>query len=278
MIRTEKNKITHLITYKKSSEQRLMTVYDKKKKVEGKYYNKNSFVAESAVVSSDGWCVLFTPNYFLGQEKNWELIDYVGNSYQIEKIVYDKTNKLLYVKIPASGLRVMSFANWQNVEINTNVWSIGFADDWQANLLANILPRKEKIVGYYSDTQYIFSLSEMVSVSNILVDSNGQLLAFVDDDGQGLLPSWQVEKGINSVLEFGKLQFLDVGWQGSFVYGVFGNNNSQPKQVYKMVKNQQIRLQVGDMFLEIKTGQLTNFSRTNWFAPVEFKITIWRDN
>ncbi|HBU07574.1 MAG TPA: hypothetical protein DEB09_05875 [Candidatus Magasanikbacteria bacterium] len=277
------NNNTPDLLVKSQAEQRLMNVYDKKKKVEGQYYNKNSFVAQSAVVSSDGWCVLFSSNYFLGQEKNWEIIDYVGNSYVIEKTVYDKTNKLLFLKIQANGLRVMSFANWQNFGLNTNVWSIDFGNEWKNNLVADFVPLADPVVGYYADRQYNFGLLNLTTPGSVLLDGNGQLLAFVNVGGQNLLPSWLVERGINSILETGKLQYLDVGWQGSLVYGVFGNNNSQPETgLYINIlgeKSVDSAVQIGDVVLEIENQPIDKFTLAEqiWFAPKEFKITIWRD-
>ena len=114
--------------------QRLWYIYDKREKIGGKFYANDADRLQAVLFSSDGWAIVYAPNYQKGLEKYWEAVDYQGVSYKIEKVFVDSLSGLAYMKFArldearalqaGSGFSFISFANWNEISAGETVWEI----------------------------------------------------------------------------------------------------------------------------------------------------------
>ena len=279
------NSNNHVISYStpdpflvKQSEQRMFTIYDKRKKTGEKIYSNESFVGKAAIISSDGWAATFVPDYFLGWEKNWEIVDYQNNTFSVKKVVYDNFSEILYFKIDTQGARVMSFPDWKNLQIGSFVWSVSDSD-WKDNYIAENKKIKNDKSFYLWDDQYYFSLSDSSGSGDILLDEQGNFIGFLDSD-ELVLSGWLIERQVNNLLSLGTLDYKGVDWKGHVVKVAKENGvniNGFYLDYVDMTNANTVK--VGDVILKVngQNVEANNISKIIWLAPEEFEVVVLRD-
>ncbi len=92
------------------STNRLVSVYKDISVVgDTSYFTSKNLVGEAAVLSTDGWLVMYAPN-FDGVIKNWQVLDADGAVLPVQKALFDRLSGLVYLKISAQD-RVVAFAD-----------------------------------------------------------------------------------------------------------------------------------------------------------------------
>lgn len=263
-------------------EQRLMTIYDTKKKTGDNFYSQRAFIGKASIISSDGWLVFYNSNYILGQEKFWEVLDYQYIKYKVDKVVYDKSNRLLYVKIAAQGLRVNSFPSWHEVAEGQGLWLINFST-WENNYFGG-WEGLVGTVGSFAVDQRQFGLKIIDNTlsGSVAIDNQGNLLGFADERNL-LIPGWPIEKQISSLLEKSKLTDLGIGWQGEFIFGDFDFGNLPNDLGFYINFSDTLptanTIGKGDIILKVngQTIDQFKFAEQLWLAPDQFSVSLWRD-
>jgi len=265
------------IVLQKQMEQRLLTIYDARKKISNQFYKQNALVAKGAVISSDGWLVALVPDYIVGMEKNWELIDYQGSSYKIEKVLFDKLEKVLYVKVSASGLRVVSFPTWQDVVINTELWTVN--SNWQATFIKKESILENDFAWLIWQPQINWQLADNFVPGTVTFNNQGQFVGIVNKDGL-LSHGWLVEKQISPLLTFGKLEYFGLPWQGYFVQDINKNEGGDVSGFYvEKIGNVVTGIVKGDTILKINKQDInvSNLAFLLWTAPNDLEVVVWRN-
>lgn len=264
----------------KQSEQRLFTIYDKRKKTEDKIYSEESFVGQAVIISSDGWAASYVPDYFFGWEKNWEIVDYQNNIFSVTKVVWDDFSQMLYFKIDTQGARVVSFPIWSDLRTGSFVWTV-FGGEWQDNYIKENNKIKTDKSFYIWNSQYYYSLSGSVVPGSMLLDEQGNFVGFVDSDGL-LIPGWLVEKQTNNLLSTGVLSYNSVSWKGHVVK-VARENGVSLNGFYLdsvVTKTSTTTLGVGDVILKVnnKYVEADSIAQNIWLSPDEFEVWALRDD
>lgn len=263
----------------KQSEQRFFTIYDKRKKTAEKIYSEESFVSQAVVISSDGWAAAYVPDYFLGWEKNWEIIDYQNNVFSVDKVVLDSFSQVLYFKIEMQGSRVVSFPTWDRLKIGSFVWTIS-EGKWQENYIKENNKIKTDKSFYIWNEQYYYSLADSVLPGSLLIDEQGNFVGFVDDGGL-IVAGWLVEKQINNLLSNGILSYNNFNWKGHMVKIAKDNGVNISGFYLDSVgtKASTTTLGMGDVILKIdgKNIEANNIAENAWLSPNEFEVVLWRN-
>ena len=260
--------------------QRLLTIHDKRKKAGGEFYSRESFVANAAIVSSDGWAVALVPNYSVGLEKNWEIMDYKRVIYQLERTTYDRLEHLLYFKVKGEGLRVFSFPRWEEVAVGMNLWSVGFAG-WQETFIKENSRMTDKNLFIIWQPQYNFQVADKIAAGDLLFNDQGELLA-IGGVGNTATHGWLVEEQIRALLAFGKLSYRGLPWQGYFVQGAMQEqvNNILGFYVEKSPTfASAVSVGKGDVIFKINGESLEQekLAQQLWLAQDDFKVTVLRE-
>ena len=230
----------------------------------------------SFIISSDGWLVTYVSDYTSGMEKNWEAIDYQGTSYKIEKVLYDKLEKMLYLKITASGLRVVSFPVWQDLNVDTELWAIN--NNWEATFIKKENILENNFAWSIWQPQNSWQLTDSFIPGTIFFNNQGQFVGVAVKDNL-LSHGWLVEKQINELLVSGKLQYLGVPWQGYFVRAANKIEGSNISGFYiEKVGSVNSSIAKGDIVLKINGENTTakNLAYLLWTAPNDLEVIVWR--
>jgi len=262
--------------------QKILTIFDKRKKIDGKFYGTEAIVNEAAVISSDGWAVAYLNNFVSGQEKNWELQDNQGNSYAVDKFAYDAVSSLLYLKVNGSGLRAMVFLNTKNLSKGTALWSF-HNKNWKNTVLGdykNINANKKVYLIWLP--QYEFSLSSELEAGSLVIDDNGQFVGFVGDKAN-LIGSVLIENQISSVLGSGTIKYFGLSESGYIIKSALKDNYWQDLLGYYIMDaggNYKTTLPLkGDVIVNINNEPVDEYNiyRQILQAPNEFNLTVLRD-
>jgi len=198
--------------------QKVLKIYDKNKKVGKIFYDKDSLVFSSAILSSDGWAVAHYPVYKIGAEKYWEAVDSQGLYYGVENVVYDSISELLYIKVTGQGFRLNSFSNWSDLSIGNNYWALNNGE-WQEVSLQNLVSADKNKAQLIWRPQYFYSVWQDLNQGSLLFDNKGSLVGVID--GEKMLRSaWLIEGRINSLLDLGQISYYGLDWRGYMIDGV----------------------------------------------------------
>lgn len=262
----------------KQVEQRMLSFYDVRFKISDSVYPDQALFSKAIIVSSDGWVVLLAKNYVLGEEKNWEILDDNKNKYNIEKLIFDDVNHLLYIKIRANGLRVLSFFDWQKMEEGFSLWSVNDGV-WQKKVVSKLSALSGEsfdLLKSWPDLKF----SDSVVLNSFLLSGEGELIGIIDKQGF-FIPSWFIEYQIDSLLELGQIKKISNIWQGNFVK-IFGDDGGI-KQAFFVEKTSILAspdtIGVGDLILSIdgKAVDKVNLSRQVWLSSDVINFSVWRD-
>ena len=262
---------------KKQTDQRMLSVYDKRLRVMDNVYPDDSLVSKAVVLSSDGWIVLPVNNYSYKKEINWEVVDEKNIVYPIEETVFDGSNNLLYIKIEAGSLRVLSFFDWKKMEVGYNLWSVE-KDIWKKKIVNKILASNDESLDLLKSLPGL-EFGEPLIGGSFLLNSQGELVGVVVGDGR-IVPSWLLEYQVDSLLGTGELNNVSNSWQGYFVK-VFNERDISETAFYietaPALANTSTLI-LGDLILKINDEIVDKASLTSqiWLSSSDINFSILR--
>lgn len=264
------------------TKQRLWYIYDKREKIGGRFYPNSAEKMQAVLFSSDGWAIVYAPNYKVGLEKNWEAYDYQGVSYKIEKVFVDPLSKLAYVKFAGSGFSFISFANWNEISTGQAVWNIS------ANTRERFILEKPVNVGaeksyFIWEPQFFYHLSDSFEPGSLIITNSGELIGILDSN-RNIIYGWMVDSQFASILEKGMTDYSAVLWKGRMAHGFVKENDFIKKVSGFYVDSSSTSMAenmvgAGDLILRIqnRSVEATDLSRQILSAPENFSVTILRD-
>lgn len=259
----------------RQSKQRLLTVYDKRKKVADKFYSDEDILFQAMLLSSDGWAVAYYSSHVSGESKNWEIIDYQGVSYNPEKVFKDPVSNLLYLNVDGNSFRITSFVDWNEIAVETDFWSLSGRDEkyiFVKDLVKKDLDKARPIW----QPQYDYELSEELAIGSLLLDGSGRLAGFVGENKE-VVASWYIEQQVSSVLSKGTVEYSSLPVKGYIVKDAL----QQQPGFYVTVsptKSTSSTLGVGDIVLLVdnKPVDSPDFARHIFLAPDSVEVRLLR--
>src|SRR3989338_2595921 len=185
--------------------QSMLTIYDKREKVDGAFYTDAALVGRAALLSSDGWAVMHAGSA-AARASFLEAVDHQGTVYPVESIVADPLSGLAYLKVNGGGFRVMALFSWDAAPDGA-LWSF-FLDGYREAFLGEAEKNEgaEDVFAMY-EPQYAFALLPGAPAGSVILTTRGELAGFAAADGQ-LIPSWMVGNQLPSVLSEGGVSYL----------------------------------------------------------------------
>ena len=260
--------------------QKILKIYDKNKKVGKNFYDKDSLVFNSALLSSDGWGVANYSKYNAGAEKYWEVVDSQGLYYDVEKVIYDSVSELLYIKVAGQGFRLNSFSEWSDLSVGNNYWALTNGG-WQEVSLGNLIATDKNKAQLIWRPQYFYSVWQDLVEGSLLFDSKGSLVGVVD--GEKLLrPAWLIEGRINSLLDLGQISYYGLDWRGYMIDGVESEGKWKKLSGFYISDVDSVAttstVGFGDVVFKINGDSIKEkFLAAQLFSePDVFSVSIWR--
>lgn len=263
--------------------QLVWNIYDKRQKIDNKYYRSSTEVLQAVMFSSDGWAVVYDADYKKGEEKNWEGVDYQGTIYKIEKVFVDPVSKLNYVKFAGEGFPFVSFVNWKDLGEGDVVWEVSLSDYKQQVLEKQINVSNIQTYSIWQQ-QYFYHLPNVIDGGSLIINEKGDLVGIVNENGN-IIESWMVENQYSSVLKDGVPNYTAVAWKGYMVYG-----HTREEDYTKRISGFYIAssptfitsssVGQGDLIIRIQDRQVkaSTLAREILLAPEKFNVTVLRNN
>lgn len=256
------NKETEVVspTMVQQTKQRTVSIYDSRQMVGREFYKEGAYVANSIMISSDGWSAVYKPNYILGEEIFWEAIDYQGESHTIKNSIFDSKTGILYLKYDGTGFRVVSFADYNALDRAKS--GVLYQKDGAKNIfLGDRYKTIEDKDFFIWDPQYRFLKDSEYSVGSVLFASDGGFFGFLGK--LGLVEGWQVETHLLSLLSTGELQSKYLGLSGFIVEEVYDGNKWKKTDGFYVstldsLSKQQFK--VGDLVTKINGQPVDKFN------------------
>jgi hypothetical protein len=161
-------------------------------------YEKTGYVSPDTVITAvlltdTGWFVVPTPTKGINA-KSWVAVTAAGEAYNIESIVLDKEQGLVYGSLDGEGFRVASFPFLDSFEPGRGIW-ISKNGTLERSTLAYPSLR-EDILGTYrpGESSYVFKPLDSAPSGAVVWTEGGEFFGFVNKEGA--IKPWYVVKSV----------------------------------------------------------------------------------
>ena len=263
----------------RQTEQKIVAVFDRRKKTNKIFYSEKAGVGSAAVLSSDGWVAIYYPAYATGDEKNLEAVDDQGLYYSFEKAVYDKVGEVLYLKMKGEGFRIISFAEWRNLTAGQTLWA-AWRGEWQAVMLDGLVKIDEKGVLPIWRPAYLYSLTPIAPDGALLFNGSGELVGVAK--GGKVTPAWLISSQVSSLLDKKAVKYNLVNWRGWIVNGVELDGKWQKLNGFYVSEASGAggkgSVMAGDVVVKIAGESVSEYTLAEKIFSLsnEFTVTVWR--
>lgn len=259
---------------------RRVNIFDKRKKIGLEYYNIENQVAEAALLSSDGWAVLYSPEFYFGQQYNWEVLDTQGAPHAIEQTVFDSITGLVYLKLSGNGFRIFSLPDWNDIQRGTHGWAVS-KDVAQYVILDTLYNKSLSYSSAFWKQQYLFDLSEFNGMNSIVINEQGSLLGLSDEKGR-MIPGFWISEHIRSLLSTQQLHISGVSVLGKYVdVSIKKKEQENIPFLYGFYITQYMKpFKIGDVVVRIDNKSLDPVFTPFYIfsSPENINITVLRSN
>lgn len=264
-----------------NTRRRVWNIYDKRQKIDNLFYSNSADVLQALMFSSDGWAVVYAPDYYPGLEKFWEGINYQGVPHKIEKVFVDSVSGFTYVKFAGDGFSFISFANWDDLDQGATVWTLSNNQIKQQILKQPARISKQRNYSIWQP-QFLYNLPD-AKEGDIVINSDGELVGLIDEKNN-IIFGWMVDNQYASILDTGVPNYTAVEWSGSMVSGFLNQDDfTIPLSGFYVAKSPtratSSTVGVGDLILRIQ-NESTNgaeISRQMLSAPDQFLVGVLRE-
>lgn len=261
-------------------EQRLITVYDKRKAVGETLYGDNAKTGMLALLSSDGWSVMHDPSYVAGTEQFWRVVDSQGGVIQIEKTVHDKVSQLVFVKLQGNGFQVFSFMDWRDVEVGLPVW-VGGVTPWKKTAFdfPELITKEAPVAPHIS--LYRYAVTDAPRHTDIALSEQGQFVGFVGPNG-AIIPGFITMSHLPFILTQGALQQKALPLFGQYVTHQIMDEGIVPVSGFYVASLSSVAakkiLQPGDVIVKINGQAVTaeTVAQLLLTSSDDVLIDVWR--
>jgi len=261
---------------KEQVEQRTVKVYKKEEKIQNKYY-KDNFLAKAALLSSDGWAVMYYPEYVQGSFRRLEAMDSQGVVHEVESAVYDQQSKLVYLNLKGDNFRVSSIVDWNQVNANQPVWL--YDQEWQKEKLGS----KQKVVSSevisLTTPIYKYSFIRSYKQGTPIINKQGELIGFIGSENN-IIPAWYISSQMNNVLSEQLVNYDFPELKGIIINDVVAEKNRTKSLngVY-ITKSESRKIRPGEIITKINGQEIDKkeLAQTALSAEKPITITILRE-
>lgn len=216
-------------------EQRIVGIYDKRKKVQGAHYTADAKVGEAVLLTREGWAVFPTESFVSGEEKNFDVVDFQGNVFGTSLAVFDPVSNLTYIKLIGSGFRGDAvFPDWNDVDVDTRVLSI-FGSTVQEGYIEGVgVKAKTSFPLWEANEEYAVSAS--LPVHSVLISERGELVGFVGAL-HTLIPAWYIPAHLRSLFEQEKIVYESLPYKGQEIISVVNNGRFEEQSGFLVTES-----------------------------------------
>jgi len=169
------------------------------------FVNADRAIGQAIALTSDGWLV--TPSANMKNVRTADLlVVWQGKSYPVMQAVRDTATDAVYLKIAASGLPSVAFADPQDLEIGMGVWVEPSAGVVRLQTLMDVRnpSSSDPVSSEHATRRYLVNGSGgAATVGGAVWDASGQLIGLVESkihEDWRVLPASDVRSALSSLL------------------------------------------------------------------------------
>ncbi len=161
-------------------------------------YEQSGHIAPDSAVTGilltdTGWFVAPIPAAGI-QARSWVAVTASGLVYDIESLVFDTEQGLVYGSIEAEGFRVVSFPVVESLDPGVGVWVAQHGTLERTQLAYPSTNKKTGNTYSLGEAAYTFSTVNPVLAGSVVWTEEGNFLGFVEDEG--VITPWYVVKSV----------------------------------------------------------------------------------
>ena len=203
----------------KQVRQRLMQVYDRRKKIQNEYYTDTASVGQAMMLTSEGWAVMHVSAYVRGSEVFWESVDHQGMIFSVETSFQDPVSGLVYLKIIGDGFRGdVSFPDWDSFDRTASLTALSTGGVSPA-VLESLVRTRTTEQHPISEPVYAHHVAGDVAVGDVLIAHNGAFVGFINEEKE-LVESWLISTQLQPLFEKETNEYVGLPLVGYQVSGV----------------------------------------------------------
>lgn len=161
---------------KNLAEQSIVTIIDTRKKLAGDFYDSSGLIGEAALLTLDGWAVLWAPTLTAADAPYLRAVESHGRTRGVEKLISESTTGLVYLNIEGEGFPV--FPLFIQEIRNEQIGWIFTNQEFRQTQLVLELPKNRETAR--SLTQMMFTVLPTAPVPGLLLNEKGELLGFAE--------------------------------------------------------------------------------------------------
>lgn len=254
---------------------RTIKVYQGKPQL-GVIFYADAELGNAIMLSSDGWAVMHYAKDVPPNLTTLSGFDYQGVMQNVEKVVPDTKQNVLFIKFDGDNYPVSSFAKWDGNVSGEYVWAVN--DTWNLHKIENYIESDTSVdIQNHIDT---YALSKTEKAGSIVLDVKGNIVGFVNTDGNVEI-GWGIEYQLQHVLSGSKISGDIFAISGYLVDGYLDpqTGNWKSGDVFVVTKTpKESALNSGDIVISFNGAPVKKhqFARQVAFAPESFLVTVLR--
>jgi len=259
--------------------QRLWTVYDKREKIQKKYYASSATRLSSVMFSSDGWAVAAAANFREGDERMLEAVDYRGIAVDVLRAVKDPIANVVYLKLAGADFPFINFAPPNSLARGNVLWQAGENErSVKLDILSTVSVKSFDI----SKPHVWFTLPAEFAAGSIFVNERGELSGVADNQGR-FIPVWLIQEQYVPILSLGSVKYTGLPLSGFFVEGTVEDEGAFRRAAGFYVtrspaKSSSSTIGIGDVIVAVSDSAVTleTIARQILTAPDPAMVTVIR--
>lgn len=263
--------------------EKVATVYSGKNNWrQASYLNPKDVLGDAAIVSSDGWAVMYYPEY-VGSYRNWQVV-INDKVLSISNAVFDRVSGLLFVKLGtvststahATPYKVSSFDTSVSVGDGVFVYN---ASLWQAAEIVSNISEAAKWPHLDTAPVNMWAVGQEHSAGKLVINNDGKVVGITT--GRDLiLPIEYASRVLPQVLGGQKIAYPSLGVNGWFdsERPIVANGTAMRGFAISDVWGKSPLLRAGDILLEIN-GKAIVENTNLWYditGATTLNLKVWR--
>jgi len=238
-------------------------------------------LGDAVVISSDGWLAMYQPAP-AGNYKNWKAVSFDGSVYAVERIMPDRYSGMLYFKLAVRDAGDQNDAQFKVITFDDN---INFGEEtfvlkninWYRNAVSFPAATRNPFPHLDTAPSYFYSLDTPAGESSIVINNQGRLAGFVNQNGD-LLPNIYITRIIPTLLSNNRVAYLSLGVEGLFnrEQAIVVNGERQRGFIITKVLAKNSLLKKGDIILDINGREIEQDNILWYNKDATIRISVWR--
>ena len=282
------------------------SIYTSRNPMEEMFYGRSSArkhvqigMGSGVIISEDGYII--TNNHVIANATEIEITLNDKQTYKAKLIGTDVTNDIALIKIDATNLPYVTFADSDNIQVGEWVLAVGNPYNLTATVTAGIISAKGRdVLGNYRTESYI-QTDAVVNSGNsggALVNTRGELIGIntmiSSTTGSYIgysfaVPSNIAKKVIEDIMEYGNVQRAFIGINFRELNGdnhdYFQVDNTEGVIITNVLENtgaSKAGIQIRDIIVKANTVDISTFADLNGFLNTKrpddvIDFTVVRD-